>query len=373
MYFNYTITLKFKCFYIKDFLAFFLNVGTKYILKIIMLNLVYIDSNNKYMKIRKNLLQNTVLSDSITIKILRRKNMVKGKRNKDYYEFSDSIDNINLLEIAKILQNLEYPQIYCSYDKDINELLYKGRIPFLDNNFKLNDIPFISLSTLQNIDKMCIYKKLDFKDFMNIINNNLNIIHPFEIPVTLDDTLGIEGGYCNPVFLGKIDNITNIVFTEFIISKKMSVLTPGIYAHEIVHSQLEYNNSVKNYVHSEVLPIFFDMLTALYMNDNYETLRINEQKRLLRLYNTIINYNNKVLMPYKKIKLLMGIISILEAEQLFDKFFYSNNNDKSEIIFKINNVLAGNLFVEDLLEEKNIFINNQNSKNIIKSKRLNLL
>ena len=31
-----------NCIYIKDFLAFFLNVGTKYILKIIMLNLVYI-------------------------------------------------------------------------------------------------------------------------------------------------------------------------------------------------------------------------------------------------------------------------------------------------------------------------------------------
>lgn len=64
----------------------------------------------------------------------------------------------------------------------------------------------------------------------------------------------------------------------------------------------------------------------------------------------------------------MIIVSILEAESLFDKYLYGTQNDKNNIIFNIKNVLCGNLKVEDLLKSENITIENCQSKQIIKKR-----
>ena len=53
----------------------------------------------------------------------------------------------------------------------------------------------------------------------------------------------------------------------------------------------------------------------------------------------------------------MGIISILEAEKLFDKYLYGTKNDKYTIFLKINDVLLGNIKLEDLLKDTEISIN----------------
>ena len=173
--------------------------------------------------------------------------------------------------------------------------------------------------------------------------------------------------------MGKDEEIKKLIFTEFVISQKLSVLTSGIYAHEVIHSQLEFNNGVNNYIHSEVSPIFFDKLTALYINDNYETLKINEKLRFIRLFKAINSYKNKSLSLYQKIKLSMGIISILEAEQLFDKYLYGTSNDKDNIVSKINNVLLGNMQLEELLKDSEISIDSCQDKKLIKRKMNSLL
>ena len=69
----------------------------------------------------------------------------------------------------------------------------------------------------------------------------------------------------------------------------------------------------------------------------------------------------------------MCIISILEAEKLFNKYLYGNNNDKDNIILKINEVLLGNIQLEDLLKENEITINNCQEKKLIKRKIGSLL
>ena len=222
-------------------------------------------------------------------------------------------------------------------------VFFKGKRPFLENSF------------------------------INLVNDYLSTLEPFDIPILFDKALDIEGGYCNPLYLGKGEEIKKLIFTEFVISQKLSVLTSGIYAHEVIHSQLEFNNGVNNYIHSEVLPIFFDKFTALYINDNYETLKINEKLRFIRLFNAIDSYKNKGLSLYNKTKLSMGIISILEAEKLFNKYLYGTNNDKDNIILKINDVLLGNIKLEDLLKYTEISINSCQDKKLIKSKMNGLL
>ena len=299
--------------------------------------------------------------------------MEKGYKNESYYDVTPISITSNLLDIADMLRYLRKPKIALLNDKNINELLYKGKRPFLENSFSLTSIPFIPYDLLQKIEMVSKHKEMDFNSFINLVNDYLSTLEPFDIPVLFDKTIDIEGGYCNPLYLGKDEEIKKLIFTEFVISQKLSVLTSGIYAHEVIHSQLEFNNGVNNYIHSEVLPIFFDKFTALYINDNYETLKINEKLRIIRLFNAIDSYKNKGLSLYHKTKLSMVIISILEAEKLFDKYLYGTNNDKDNIILKINDVLLGNIKLEDLLKYTEISINSCQDKKLIKSKMNGLL
>ena len=299
--------------------------------------------------------------------------MKKGFKSKSYYEVQPISLTSDLLDIADMLRCLRKPKIALLDDKNINELLYKGKRPFLENSFSLTSIPFIPYDLLQKIEIVSKHKEMDFNSFINLVNNYLSNLDPFDIPIWFDKTLDIEGGYCNPLYLGKDEEIKKLIFAEFVISQKLSVLTSGIYAHEVVHSQLEFNNGVNNYIHSEVLPIFFDKLTALYVDNNYETLKINEKLRFIRLFKAIDSYKNKNLSLYHKTKLSMGIISILEAEKLFDKYLYGTNNDKDNIVSKINNVLLGNIKLEDLLKDTEISIDSCQDKKLIKRKTDNLL
>ena len=248
----------------------------------------------------------------------------------------------------------------------------KGNFLFLDNSFKLTSIPFISYDLLQKLELISKSKKLNLNSFIVLINNYSYILHPFNIPIIFDSSLDIEGGYSNPFYLGDDEEINQMIFTEFVLTDKFTILTPGIYAHEIVHSQLDYNNGVNNYMHSEVLPIFFDKLTALYANDNYQTLKANEKLRFIRLFKAINNYRNKKLSLYQMNKLSMGIISILEAEKLFNIYLYGTSNDKNNIMTKINNILLGYEQVEDLLQETGITVDNCQDKRLIK-KQVNAL
>ncbi len=299
--------------------------------------------------------------------------MKKGFKSKSYYEVQPISLTSDLLDIADMLQDLKQSRLSQLSDDDFNELIYKGKLPFLNNSFNLISIPFIPYDLLQKLEIISKYKEMDFNSFIDLINNYLTTLDPFNIPILSDDTLGFEGGYCNPMFFGVNGEIEKLIFTEFVITNKLSILTPGIYAHEIVHSQLEFNNGVNNYIHSEVLPIFFDKLTALYVDNNYETLKINEKLRFIKLFKAIDWLKSNNLSLYQETKLSMGIISILEAEKLFDRYLYGTNNDKDNIILRINDVLLGNIKLEDLLKDTEISVDSCQDKKLIKRKVNGLL
>ena len=299
--------------------------------------------------------------------------MKKGFKSKSYYEVQPISLTSDLLDIADMLQDLKPSRLSQLSDDDFNELIYKGKLPVLNNSFNLISIPFIPYDLLQKLEIISKYKEMDFNSFIDLINNYLTTLDPFNIPILSDDTLGFEGGYCNPMFFGVNGEIEKLIFTEFVITNKLSILTPGIYAHEIVHSQLEFNNGVNNYIHSEVLPIFFDKLTALYVDNNYETLKINEKLRFIKLFKAIDGLKSNNLSLYQETKLSMGIISILEAEKLFDRYLYGTNNDKDNIILRINDVLLGNIKLEDLLKDTEISVDSCQDKKLIKRKVNGLL
>lgn len=292
---------------------------------------------------------------------------------KDYYDVIPIQINDNLLNIANMLSDIKPPQILQLADTNIDEIKYKVKYPFLENSFDLTFLPFISYYLLQQLELICKNKKLDFDSFIDLTNNYLVNFNPFDVPILFDNSLGFEGGYCNPVYLGYINELKKLIFTEFVMTKKNSILTPGIYAHEIVHSQLEINNGINSYIHSEVLPMFFDKLTALYLNDGFNTLKVNEKLRFIRLFKAIDKYKSNSLSLYQETKLSMGIISILESEMLFDRYLYATSNDKLNMISKIRDILLGSSNVEELLYQVGITIENCQDKNFVKRKIDSLL
>ena len=162
------------------------------------------------------------------------KNYVK---NKSYYNMHPIPLTSKLLDIADMLKNIRYPRLSKLTNINIDALLYKGKLPFLDNSFKLTSIPFISYDLLQKLELISKSKKLNLNSFIALINNYSDILHPFNIPIIFDSSLDIEGGYSNPIYLGDDEEIKQLIFTEFVLTDKLTILTPGIYAHEIVHSQ----------------------------------------------------------------------------------------------------------------------------------------
>ena len=69
----------------------------------------------------------------------------------------------------------------------------------------------------------------------------------------------------------------------------------------------------------------------------------------------------------------MGIISILEAEKLFDRYLCGSSNDKNNIISRSNEVLLGKIQIENLLRETEITMDNCQDRQLIKRKITSML
>ena len=120
--------------------------------------------------------------------------MEKAFKSKNYYEIQPISLTSDLLDIADMLQNLKQPSISQLPNENINSLLYKGKLPFLENSFNLTAIPFIHYDLLQKIEIISKSKKIDLNSFIELINNYLNTLEPFNIPILFDDRLGFESG-----------------------------------------------------------------------------------------------------------------------------------------------------------------------------------
>lgn len=284
----------------------------------------------------------------------------------NYYNIEPLVVNSELNKISNLLKNIPNVKIDRLFNKD--ELLYKGKIVFIKEDLCLNKIPFIKSSIINECNIQNKIKNGDLNSFVKLIDIHIKNTHPFNIPVIFNNNLEIEKGYFNPIYIGNENKIIKLVFSEYVLTNKLSILTPLIYAHEIIHSQLEYNNSINRYLNYELLPIFFDKLTAAYLDHSYKLLRTNELLRLkiLRKAITILQKDNLSILH--KINASMAISSVLQAENLFDKYLYGTNNDKCNILSMIQKVFDGKIQVEDLLNQTEVSIQNSQNYQLIKRK-----
>ena len=84
--------------------------------------------------------------------------MEKSYKSESYYDVTPIFMTSNLLDIADMLRYLRKPKIALLDVKNINELLYKGKRPFLENSFGLTSISIIPYDLLQKIEQFTLNK-----------------------------------------------------------------------------------------------------------------------------------------------------------------------------------------------------------------------
>jgi len=285
---------------------------------------------------------------------------------KDFFDIEPLTVTQELLDIADLLKSINHPTIKKISDSSKLRVMKDGISVFSDNNITLNKIPFVEYAIIEHCNLENKKNDGDLTSLINLLNNYIELKHPFEVPVIFDCTLDLEEGFFRPLYIGDKDKNMKLVFTEYILTGKLSELTAGIYAHEIVHSQLENANGVQSYLNYEVLSVFFDKLTALYLDKSGELLKKNEQLRFNTLRQSIYLLSGKNIPLISKVIASMSVSSLLQAEHLFDKYMYGTISEKDDIMGQIQNIFDGKSKVEDLLSSTEITFNNSQDCELIK-------
>ena len=117
----------------------------------------------------------------------------------------------------------------------------------------------------------------------------------------------------------------------------------------------------------EVLTVFFDKLVSLYLDSSKSLLKKNELLRLKLLSQSFSLLEKDNLSAIQQLNISMSIMSLLKAENLFDIYLSSTNNDKINLIDDIQNIIDGNIYLEQMLEKNNVtFENSQDFKLLTK-------
>ena len=213
---------------------------------------------------------------------------------------------------------------------------------------KLHDVNVTSVSTYDDINNVDI-------DNEKITSKK----QPNEIPLYLIDTRVMCREF-DPTFseleitnVKGLDHIHNeISFLSLGLDKSTPDIAGSYYNHEIMHTQL---NSVResyiNYFDSDVLPIFFELLTSSF-NGNEElvyALRLNQLSNDLRNNLFYTNFNRE-----EEIKIQKNIVSTLKAIKLFNIYKESDDWGKKMMMRFIQTILNGDSNVDWLLNQYDI-------------------
>jgi len=254
------------------------------------------------------------------------------------------------------------PENKVSFCKTKYESLDVGRKVFIDNNIELHPVMYISS---EDLDRLKSFKN-NRKEYFNELNNAIDLVHPFDIPIYYEKTANYFYGFCSVFEKSALDKkIKFPIFNKIIMSNTTSEFTSGIYNHEIVHTQLiSVPNSVKDFSNTELLPMFFEKLTALASDPSGEDLSNWELIRMGKLSGYIKKLSSRDREEAENA--YMRIESTLKSEHLFDIYMNADEKDKKIIIGKIQDVFDGKYPVENILKENNVTIENSMDVKVLK-------
>lgn len=253
-----------------------------------------------------------------------------------------------LIEIGSFLSLLQNESVILPKEK-LRTILKSSR-DFLNSTYDLHYVPFE------------YYKKNPFLKIQITSDTN-----PFSLPIKRvkdeDDFYG-----CLREFITFEPN-PKITFRHIELPKRATKLTSLSYTHEITHSQLNHMRGlIEEYYNTEVLSIFNELLHAYHTDDQECLLRIHDERRLSELaicINELSKYQGTNDEEIKSV-LLEGscyCTSTLKAYNMFIRYYYGTQKIKKELRRGVQNVIDGDLTLEDELKKLDIsFENSQDIK-----------
>lgn len=274
----------------------------------------------------------------------------------------NKISSQNIETILSQIGTLPKIKAYNNSNISKEEVLFWGKKVFEDTNLSLKKILYLKRKEINDLEK----KHKNFDCLSEEIKLKATEFHPFDVPVAFCNNLRTDHGITNRFCFEKYDS-SEEVFSEIILSSKLSKVTPSIYSHELTHTQGKSDfTTLDNYLNHEVLPLFIDKLSLICFDK--ETFETNEIRRLYLLKRAILILGKKGLTSYEKDFATMIVCSTLIGNHLFYQYIYGTKTDRTIILDGIQNVFDNKYRVDDILEKRNISL--ENSINIKKIKNI---
>lgn len=266
-----------------------------------------------------------------------------------------------IIDFGTFIENLEIDKKPFQLRPSTKQEAITNAINFFNTHFKLHKIPYKS-ELRCDIDKFILRHLPGIKIPLQIHNIARNI-HPFNLPVrytgeTMIECMVVE----NVTYIATdyfIDNM-KLSFKEIILPPQITELTSSSYVHEVTHTQLAHiKGIIKDYYNSEILSIFLEIL-SIYETQEY-LLPLQDAMRLTELYHELytLEEHSKGVSTYKEDDLIDSTkytTSIIKAYHLFVEYYYGSPALKKYILESIQNILDGNISLEELLDEFEITI-----------------
>ena len=204
------------------------------------------------------------------------------------------------------------------------------------------------------------------------------------VPVYRDDLLFLGSPFSIKLKPVHGDNIGKLAFNkttkkacEYIyLSEDFIKRSIGIYAHEITHTQLEFDPShyYNNYFHKEVLSIFMEKLIMYEINTDYyndiKSMRLMMFKNMLNRYSSSVwnRTSDSIITDDKLLEYdaRIYIISTFIANNLFYIYMNGSLETKGKMLNEIQNIFDGKKTVEEFMSDFNVTYENSKQLKYIK-------
>ena len=264
-----------------------------------------------------------------------------------------------------------YEIMICKFDEYFKYRLFQMRsnngmetLPFDDDIYEMID--FLNAKKYKYIHNKVSFKnaKRVNKDFFNdyaplqdiyCLNENYGILYkvsPFDLRVETEKEF---------IPLGQVisdDKGKTTYFKRITLDRNLGTNIVSIYAHELVHTQVEKNNHIvlDNFFDREFLSIFIELVIGDFCNDIYEHNAFEERLEILKKEFEIYRNNRKddVARSY--------LVSSFKAFHLYNIYLNSSTEIKKEILANVERVFKEEINIGIFLNKYEI--NYDNSKKV---------
>ena len=231
---------------------------------------------------------------------------------------------------------------YDSYINSILDYLNNKEFKYIKNK--------VIFKNVRRINKDFFDSKLPLQNvYIQSEKKNINYIsHPFDIKVESSEYFPQLGR----VYFDSKDYIT--YFKRIVLDRNLMSNIVSIYAHELVHTQIEKNmyELLENYFDREFLSIFIELVISNFCSEEYNH---NAFENRLELFKR--NLNNYKL-KNKDYELRSYILSSLKAFHLYNYYINSSNPMRKEILNDIKRIFREEITVGTLLNKYEIDYDN---------------